>query len=266
MPKEFPNPENLEGIHLFFHPVSNCATRVYLALAEKALPFEAHRVDLLKSEQLSESFLALNPKAEVPALVHNGKAYNESIDILYYLEQQFPQESLSPSDPKEKALMDQWLEKARHSHEQAVVNYVYTHGIGRLPTPRDNAFYEQYIPHRAEFHRQRRAGLKANDAESAKALLDQQCLELDQQLNQQSWLTGEQFSMADIAWFANVNTLRLLGYRPPKLTKLEDWQRRIKQRPAFRQYRRELPSLPLCLFPPIAKLVSKIVRRRGNRF
>ncbi|MBB6522181.1 glutathione S-transferase family protein [Pseudoteredinibacter isoporae] len=266
MAKIFPNPTELEGIHLFFHPVSNCATRVYLALAEKALPFEGHVVNLLKSEQLNKSFLLLNPKAEVPALVHDGKAYSESIDVLYYLEEQFPEISLSPENPADKSLMDQWLEKARNSHEQAVVNYVYSHGIGRLPTPRDNRFYEEYIPHRADFHRQRRAGVKANNAKSARALVDQQCREIDQQLETQNWLAGGQFTLADIAWFANVHTLQLLGYRPPKLPHLQDWQQRISERPAYRQYRRELPALPLCLFPTIAKLVSRIVRRQGHRF
>ncbi len=56
-----------------------------LLLAEKGIEAEMHEVNLLKSEQLTEEYLRINPKGEVPAIVHNGKAMHESCDIMRYL-------------------------------------------------------------------------------------------------------------------------------------------------------------------------------------
>lgn len=260
------NPSQLQGLHLFYHPMSNCAGRVLLAIPEKGLDVEKHRVNLLRSEQLTDAYLRINPRGEVPAIVHNGVALHESVEILRYLERQFPQTALTPSEPEQQAEMERWLDAATLSHEAGVLNYVYAAGLGRLPTSRDLAFYRQHIPHRARFHNARLAGKAANSVEQARAVLDQQFAALEATLAKSCWLAGDSYSLADIAWFPNTLTLRLLGYRFEAFPNLQRWMKAIEARPAFKQhYRSELPALPFWLSGPLVRLAMRLLRRTGNR-
>ncbi|MBE9141063.1 glutathione S-transferase family protein [Nodosilinea sp. LEGE 07088] len=79
----------------FYHtPLSVNSRRVWVALLEKDLPFEAHVVDL-GGDQFQPDFLALNPFHHIPVLVDNGFTVIESFAILDYLEAKFPDISLS---------------------------------------------------------------------------------------------------------------------------------------------------------------------------
>lgn len=259
-------PENLTGLHLFYSPFSNCATRVLLAIEEKELKVEKHLIDLAVNEQLSEEYIAINPKGEVPAIVHNGKAMHESVDILRYLEREFPEVSLSPKEALLKEQMDVWLDAAADSHHSGVVNYAYANGYGRLPTPKDWEFYQKYIPHRARFHEQRRQGLVACDKQQANQVLYTQFIKLEEALERQNYLIGNEYTLADIAWYPNTIILRLLGYSFKQFPNIRNWIKRIEARPAFKdRFRKELPPIPMCLLGLFARVFARLIRKTGNR-
>jgi Glutathione S-transferase, N-terminal domain len=60
-------------LELYHHGSSVYAAKVRLALAEKELAWESHYVDILAGEQFHPDFRAINPKAVVPVLVHDGQ-------------------------------------------------------------------------------------------------------------------------------------------------------------------------------------------------
>ncbi|MCG7588432.1 glutathione S-transferase family protein [Photobacterium sp. OFAV2-7] len=260
------NPEQMTGLHLFYHPLSNCAGRVLLAIEEKGLKVEKHLIDLLKSKQLTDEYIAINPKGEVPAIVHDGMAMHESVTILRYLEETFPEVSLSPKEDSLREQMNDWLDAAGRSHEPGVVNYVYAKGYGRLPTPRDWAFYQAHIPHRTRFHEERRKGLVGCDIKQAEAVLHDQFSKLELALEGREYLVGNTYSLADIAWFPNAFVLQVLGYSLQPFPNVKRWMKRIESRPAFKHgYRKELPPVPMSLLGIIARVVTKIVRKTGDR-
>jgi glutathione S-transferase len=79
---------------------------VFVALREKALPFEMREVALEKGEQLRPEYGALSVTARVPALDHGGLVISESSAIVEYLEEEFaPPEfaSIFPEDRRERA-------------------------------------------------------------------------------------------------------------------------------------------------------------------
>ena len=86
-------------LELYHHGSSACAAKVRFALAEKRLTWSSRYVDILKGEQFAPEFLALNPKAVVPVLVHDGAVIVESTVICEYLEEAFPATSIYPSSP-----------------------------------------------------------------------------------------------------------------------------------------------------------------------
>src|ERR1700753_3688521 len=78
---------------------SMAAYRVRVALALKGLQAHEIAIDLDAGEQLAPDFLALNPEGAVPALVEPGYApITQSMAILEYLEERYPDPPLLPED------------------------------------------------------------------------------------------------------------------------------------------------------------------------
>lgn len=100
----------MSNLILYNYFRSSTSYRVRIALHLKNLPFEYRPVHLLKSEQLSAEFKALNPQGEVPALVHDGKVIAQSLAILEYLDEVFGGPKLYPTDPVQRARVRQFCE------------------------------------------------------------------------------------------------------------------------------------------------------------
>ncbi len=78
--------------------------RVRIALNLKGLDYREHPIDLFAGEQYAASFRAINPMAAVPALVEDGQSpLTQSMAILEYLEEAYPQPPLLPASPRARA-------------------------------------------------------------------------------------------------------------------------------------------------------------------
>ena len=84
---------------------SSAAYRVRIALHLKALDFESISVHLVKNggEQHHDDYVQLNPNHLVPTLVDGDFVLNQSMAIIDYIEQCFPNIALYPTDIKERA-------------------------------------------------------------------------------------------------------------------------------------------------------------------
>jgi maleylacetoacetate isomerase len=82
---------------------SSAAYRVRIALNLKGIKHEMVGVNLLKSEQISPEYLAVNPQGLLPALETEQGHLGQSLAILEYLEEVHPEVPLMPSDPWQKA-------------------------------------------------------------------------------------------------------------------------------------------------------------------
>ena len=85
-------------LELYHHGTSVCAAKVRTVCAEKGLKWTGHYIDILKGEQFAPEYMALNPKAVVPTLVHDGQVIIESAVIDEYLDQAFAAPPLRPAD------------------------------------------------------------------------------------------------------------------------------------------------------------------------
>ena len=82
---------------------SSASFRVRIALNYKGLPYEYVPVSLLKGDQFSDAFRQMNPAELVPVLEHEGQRLTQSLAILEYLEETYPQPPLLPHDELERA-------------------------------------------------------------------------------------------------------------------------------------------------------------------
>jgi maleylacetoacetate isomerase len=83
-------------LHGYFR--SSTSYRVRIALNLKGLAYETVPVNVLTAEQRSEPFRALNAFAGVPALEVDGHVYAQSLAILEWLDERFPECRLLPQD------------------------------------------------------------------------------------------------------------------------------------------------------------------------
>ncbi len=89
---------------LFGYWRSSATYRVRIALALKGIDYDYEPVNLLKGEQKSAAYLSKNPNGLVPTLItDDGAALNQSLSIMEYLEETFPDPSILPRDPVGRA-------------------------------------------------------------------------------------------------------------------------------------------------------------------
>jgi len=91
----------MSKLKLYTYFRSSAAYRVRIALALKGLAWEPHAVHLARDggEQFAPAYRALNPQALVPTLVDDSGALTQSLAIIEYLEERYPEPPLLPNDP-----------------------------------------------------------------------------------------------------------------------------------------------------------------------
>ena len=77
--------------------------RVRAALNVKGIAYEERIVDLGQGEQLQPAYRALNPQGALPLLDHDGLRLTQSLAIMEYLEETWPQVPLLPVDAPGRA-------------------------------------------------------------------------------------------------------------------------------------------------------------------
>ncbi|MBL1376593.1 maleylacetoacetate isomerase [Zobellella iuensis] len=82
---------------LYDYPRSSAAYRVRIALNLKGVNFEAIPVNLLEGQQRGEDYRALNPTGLVPSLDTGEGLIGQSLAIIEYLDERFPEPALLPA-------------------------------------------------------------------------------------------------------------------------------------------------------------------------
>jgi len=77
---------------------SSCSWRIRAALAIKGVEYEYKNVNLLKGEQKGDEYKALNPQGIVPSMIVDGHLFTQSISIMEYLDEVYPDPPLLPKD------------------------------------------------------------------------------------------------------------------------------------------------------------------------
>ena len=198
-------------MHLYSYWRSSAAYRVRIALNLKGVAVDYRPVNLLEGEHKSAEYLAVNPAGLVPALVlEDGRSIHQSLAILLYLEDEYPEPALLPTDPFEKArVISMATTVACEIHPLnniGVLNYL--RAEYSVEEPRINEWMHQW--------------------------LDRGFTTLEQEIQGQPYCNGEQPGLADVLLVPMVyNALRFkypLAERQP--TVLSVWKA-CNELPAF---------------------------------
>jgi glutathione S-transferase len=89
---------------LYYFPVAPNPTKVMVYLGEKGITLDTELVDLRQGEQNSPEHLARNSYGALPVLeLDDGEFLTESLPIIEYLEELFPEPVMIGSDPQARA-------------------------------------------------------------------------------------------------------------------------------------------------------------------
>ena len=83
-------------LELYFSPGS-CPRVSMIALEETGVPFETHLVAFMAGEHRKPDFLARNPSGKVPVLLVDGQPIVQTVAILGFLDESFPDAALFPA-------------------------------------------------------------------------------------------------------------------------------------------------------------------------
>jgi glutathione S-transferase len=231
-------------LELYHNNISVCAQKVRLVLAEKGLEWKGHHINLRAGEQSRPEFLKINPKALVPALIHDGSVIVESTVICEYLDEAFPTPALKPADLVQRARMRQWAkvpDDGIHVH-CASVSFagVFARQIKSGFDAKGLEARFRSMPDQARAARQRlimEQGFEVPFVRDAVRAFDKMLADMEKTLSDGPWLAGDAYSLAEACITPYVERLHRLGLAPmwersrPRVT---DWFRLIQARSSFK--------------------------------
>jgi glutathione S-transferase len=92
--------------------------RVRWTLQELGVEFESVTVNMLKGEHHLPEFLKINPAGKLPVLVDGELVLTESVAIVLYLAEKYPDKGLIPTGLRQRAELYRWLLFAATELEQ----------------------------------------------------------------------------------------------------------------------------------------------------
>lgn len=200
---------------LYYFPSPN-PQKIRFALNELGVECETVPVDLLKREQKSPEFLALNPVGRVPVLVDGGLSLWESHAILAYLGEKTGK--LWPTTPAGRADALRWL-------------FFLT---GTISPPASEVAFNRIAV--------KLSGGTPDEAAIArgeKALPDPMRI-IDQHLANRKWMLGDEFSLVDCDYGPTFNVLEKAGFSFNDFPRVRAYLEAIRSRRAWQ----ETPKLP----------------------
>jgi glutathione S-transferase len=161
----------------------------------------------------TEQFLALNPNALVPVLLDDDFVLWESNVICRYLASKSPGHQLLPESPKQKALVEQWMDW-QSSELNNAWRYAFMHLIRQSPDYPDPTAAQQSI---------QAWNQKMQILDSALAKTNQ-------------YINGANFTLADIVLALSIHRWLMTPIQRPELPAVAAYYQRLSQRPAFQLF------------------------------
>jgi glutathione S-transferase len=196
----------------FFYAADTCALASHIALEEAGATYEAVRLDFRTGDQRKPEYLAINPKARVPALVTDDGVLTETPAMLVYVAQRFPDAGLAPMDSPFAFARVQ----AFNSYLCSTVHVAHAHRMRGYRWADDPAAIEAM-----------RRKVPVNVGECF-ALIEREMFE-------GPWVMGETYTVCDPYLFTFAQWLEADGVDAGSLPKIQDHRRRMAERPAVKR-------------------------------
>mgnify|MGYP002528374840 CR=1 FL=1 len=189
--------------------------RVHIYLAEKGIDVPFEKVDIMKRENRTPEFIRrVNSMGSLPVLeLDDGTHIAESIAICRYFEALHPDPPLFGTSPLERGMVEMWIRRIELNFMMPV-GMVWVHG-----SPLTKAVVKQQIPEMAELNRD---------------VVRSYFKFLDRHLEENDFLAGDGFSVADIVALTTMEFAARLNDLPhsEEQKNLSRWYDAVSARPS----------------------------------
>ena len=241
------------SLMLYHHPLSVCSMKVRLALEEKGLAWSGRVIDIVREqEQLDPWYLKLNPNGVIPTLEFNNGAtevVTNSASIIRFIASLPEGNSLLPTNNRDIQLMDKLIDLADEVDLQ-ILSYARHPSMEKSEKILDARINKSLSL--AEQHPELRSSYLVCAARSEKSKtfrvdtkhikeIEQKAFEsisfAEKQLNGNTFLLGDRYTLADVIWTVVLSRLDLLGYSTwfdtNSAPKLASYYLRMQQRKSY---------------------------------
>jgi len=177
------------AIDVYWGSGSAYSWRVLLALEYKRLPYRSHLLQFSKQEPTSPQMLAMNFRGRVPVLKDGDYVVFESLAVLYYLDQKYPDPPIFGRTPEEAGVIMRVICEYQSYVEDHLMKLVRAFFFTNTATRRDELASAMHVV--------------ASEARSIEA-----------RLAKSDWVVGESFSAADIVIFPGLQVLLRALHKP----------------------------------------------------
>lgn len=197
-------------LKLYYVP-GTCALASHIALEEAGADYETVRLDFSSEDQKKPEYLAINPKARVPALVTDEGVITETPAILAFVAQSFPAAGLMPlNDPFAFARI-----QAFNSYLCSTVHVAHAHRVRGSRWADDPQAIKE---------------MKRKAPESIGA-----CFELiEVEMAHGPWVLGDTYTISDPYLFTVAQWLEADGVDPDRFPRVCDHRQRMSERPGVK--------------------------------
>jgi glutathione S-transferase len=175
------------------------------------LPYEFKLVDLGKGQQRTPEYLKINPYGRVPAIDDSGFTLSESNAIIRYLAAK-QDSSLYPTELKQRALVDQWLDFSSHHVALATSKLMF------------NTYFYKMVP-----------GITCDERslEEGRKFLNQFLPIIEQQLSQHPYIAGDTLTLADFGMLSALDVCELVEVDLSSYPTITQWRSNLMRQPFY---------------------------------
>jgi glutathione S-transferase len=176
-------------IDVYWGSGSAYSWRVLLALELKQLPYTSHLLQFSKQEHKSPQMLALNFRGRVPVLKDGDYVVFESLAVLYYLDQKYPDPPLFGRSPEEAGVI-----------MRVICEY--------------QAYAEEHVMKIASAFFERPQSVRPDELASSMHVVASEARSIEARLAKSDWVVGESVSAADLVIFPGLQLLLRALHKP----------------------------------------------------
>lgn len=204
-----------------FSARGTCALATHIALIEAEAHFDLVLLDFSQQAQRTPGYLALNPKGRVPALRTPQGVLTETVALLAYVAQAFPQARLAPVDPFAFAQL-----QAFNTYLASTVHVAHAH------RPRASRWADDVAA---------QAAMQAKVPQNMR----EACAFIEASYLQGDWVMGSHYTVADGYLFTIAGWLASDGVDIDQFPAIAAHYARTQARPAVRQALAQLDAAEL---------------------
>jgi glutathione S-transferase len=213
-------------IELYVFPPSPRAFKVMVVANHLGIDTTLRMVDLVKGEQMSPDFAALNPNMRMPALRDGDYVLWESGAIAQYLAGRKPQSGLLPTGERERLDVTRWQLWDIAHWDPACTVFIFENLVKPIVLKSGEPDATAIAKGEESFHR------------AAKVL--------DAQLKGKTFVTGERLTLADFSLGASMNLADMARYPVEPYGEIKRWYGTLRTLPAWQK------TLAQCAMPAAA--------------